>query len=843
MGRRKREDVVLTARTVRPPKPSLCTPRPPKKAAVDILDAYVTTLQSPAHLIGSTIVKVSETTWAIREYKTHCGQFAGLDTHHFHHISKVQVQFKHCTSPETFLVCSCDAMELSRDLLIAGFNGTSHTRSDSKVLAVKCLHVRALEKLGFAEHAHATRKRYDESVAVLHDRDGSMQVSIRVDDASTANSRALIFTDANKHFRCNSCQYKTSRCLHVETLKDWIEERELWAQHPFVNYGTVPEGIRDVRPCFQPKQCREVRVAVTKQPIPLMRLGHHALQRLRGQGPWLTHSGACIPSHLGTCDACGAHWDDGDPVRHAWVAEKKATLYGPASSQEVVVYYRPCTGCQARKPYEGREEGVFAFSNQTLFLDEVMLNYVDSMVESRMTFYAYHSILRTAYERTGQRMCSETTLRLALLTFIETLDIDYAQGFECPVCATLPPSERVVIMDGKVMGFRKDLQKPEAVDPAEPRPDQIVNVAEMAYIRRSGKKDTFAQRLRAYAKGKRCLDLELLQDMERRTPELLWMVHNTAVGESCPLRYQWFLRDVATEQPLPTLIPRVLVVPLRRMIEATELMEGDKTLLRRHFPALFDLVQKNQWQCIVAEAKPLLRKLVSLADIPHRIDPVKEGQIESDRAFFPNNPLCRPALKPNDDQEDLRNICTKHTKRTQRYTPGIFALFCPHGVCLGFEAMEQFEGPMVPFNILYRRFEAAPKVAIYDNACNLSRTAYKYARSHFANTLWLVDRVHWHPHVNCHHGFCIDAYPRNRKLVGNTEDDAPQLDAEDPRVITFNQVNTQVCEQGNSKLEFMATQAKFMNQNSYMLYTKLFMYLCNMPVLKKLHNALQSRAG
>ena len=47
--------------------------------------------------------------------------------------------------------------------------------------------------------------------------------------------------------------------------------------------------------------------------------------------------------------------------------------------------------------------------------------------------------------------------RRALQRFLELLDIDYVQGFNCPCCSPLLWSERVLIFDAKTMGSRKDL--------------------------------------------------------------------------------------------------------------------------------------------------------------------------------------------------------------------------------------------------------------------------------------------------------------------------------------------------------------------------------------------------
>lgn len=65
------------------------------------------------------------------------------------------------------------------------------------------------------------------------------------------------------------------------------------------------------------------------------------------------------------------------------------------------------------------------------------------------------------------------------------------------------------------------------------------------------------------------------------------------------------------------------------------------------------------------------------------------------------------------------DICQKKYLGHPSLLPGIFTLFCPHGICYGFQVMESNESPNVPFTIMRSRFKKAPKHVIYDNACKL----------------------------------------------------------------------------------------------------------------------------
>jgi hypothetical protein len=71
--------------------------------------------------------------------------------------------------------------------------------------------------------------------------------------------------------------------------------------------------------------------------------------------------------------------------------------------------------------------------------------------------------------------------------------------------------------------------------------------------------------------------------------------------------------------------------------------------------------------------------------------------------------------------EDDQNSCNKYVLYHNGLTPGIFAIFCPHGICVGFKIMSTCEGPGTAFQFIFHRFKWAPKLIVYENACNLHK--------------------------------------------------------------------------------------------------------------------------
>ncbi|KAK3600291.1 hypothetical protein CHS0354_027133 [Potamilus streckersoni] len=61
-------------------------------------------------------------------------------------------------------------------------------------------------------------------------------------------------------------------------------------------------------------------------------------------------------------------------------------------------------------------------------------------------------------------------------------------------------------------------------------------------------------------------------------------------------------------------------------------------------------------------------------------------------------------------------FCSKKHGRHPTLLPGIFTVFCQHGVCYGYQIMKLMESPNIPFPFLRTRFEVDPEAVICDKA-------------------------------------------------------------------------------------------------------------------------------
>ena len=79
---------------------------------------------------------------------------------------------------------------------------------------------------------------------------------------------------------------------------------------------------------------------------------------------------------------------------------------------------------------------------------------------------------------------------------------------------------------------------------------------------------------------------------------------------------------------------------------------------------------------------------------------------DSPYEYFPSFP---PTLGKSyytaDKERKTDSFCRKVSGSHPTLSPGIFTVFCRHGVCFGFSLMTSSESPRTPFSIFMRRFE------------------------------------------------------------------------------------------------------------------------------------------
>ncbi len=191
-------------------------------------------------------------------------------------------------------------------------------------------------------------------------------------------------------------------------------------------------------------------------------------------------------------------------------------------------------------------------------------------------------------------------------------------------------------------------------------------------------------------------------------------------------------------------------------------------------------------------------------------------QADGPLSFFPNLPQLHgdavyiPDLA-NQASTDS-DSCRKNAYGHPTLSPGVFTIFCEHGVCYGFEILKSHESPRHPFSIFKTRFCTPPRMIIYDNCCKLHAYCLNREPVFFKNTLFLVDRFHWRGHVGCSKGYSLDSYKRR----------------------DTKQINSQVNEQANAGLKRMQSQLTYMKPENFSFHISLFLAVKNKDKVAKL---------
>lgn len=234
----------------------------------------------------------------------------------------------------------------------------------------------------------------------------------------------------------------------------------------------------------------------------------------------------------------------------------------------------------------------------------------------------------------------------------------------------------------------------------------------------------------------------------------------------------------------------------------------DMQKLQKVFPVLFDVICIGKYP--QKEMTPILSEMMSRSSAPfknevpptvHNVLPM-EDEVRS-LSYFSALPRIRHRRAYEADQATKVKVCTKKATGHPTLLPGVFTLFCQHGVCYGFQTMRIRESPNTAFTVLFERFESAPKTIVYDNSCNLHNYCLNREPNFFRDTEFRIDKFHWPNHTGCSHAYDMRLYPQ------------------------YAEINSQVVEQANAALSRIKSSLSYMNAKNFMNHCKLFLWYRN----------------
>ena len=172
---------------------------------------------------------------------------------------------------------------------------------------------------------------------------------------------------------------------------------------------------------------------------------------------------------------------------------------------------------------------------------------------------------------------------------------------------------------------------------------------------------------------------------------------------------------------------------------------------------------------------------------------------------FPTLPIQQGTgrYKADSQSEKQKDQCRKESWGHPTLSPGIFTMYCQHGICYGFSILSDCESPKHPFEIFRQRFKVAPKIIIYVNACKLHQYCWLREPAFFKHTMFLVDIFHWKGHIACSIGYNMCVYLANLQLRS---------------------LNSQVNEQGNAGVQKLKGHLSYMTFENFTFHIDLTIY-------------------
>ena len=541
-------------------------------------------------------------------------------------------------------------------------------------------------------------------------------------------------------YHCCTCVC-THRCTHIEHFREWTTENCI-----------IEDELEDDEEDKIPKELKYNSISYLKIPYPLTdklcRL-HRAYEAGEKDFPNMLvppfkPEQKCIHNNC---------FDDKDPVTSKWVEATKVTIYKQSStitSTDRRVYYRPAKGCGCKLFYDGQEDLLFNLDNKHLFYYDFLFQYLHLMVEGKNLLAAfYRSVVRAHAALDITEPPSLKLIWSAWNSFARLLNINYNETFKCPICGTFP---HLVICDDTLVGFRKDLL-PSLL--TKPNTDTLVPIygskhSDYTFIH-SPKGRELLLKYSGYTKDrKRIPDHKAISKtewqnmcclLEKDSKNLVNLIVDLQKDQdllTAQSPYSELFAELARNSPTCGIFQ---YCGNQKMLEVlTNITSGHLNIFDSANHTAFDLLQ----ECVPILVEFLnachrmfgyeLPKLVTslIADIMQHMSapstiplpssnhylPVQENPL----SFFPSLPLLTGNANYASDKTTSKRAsddCRKYASHHPNLTPGIFTIFCSHGICYRYQVMDSHESPRHPFKIFRSRFPAPPKTIIYDNACKL----------------------------------------------------------------------------------------------------------------------------
>ena len=184
--------------------------------------------------------------------------------------------------------------------------------------------------------------------------------------------------------------------------------------------------------------------------------------------------------------------------------------------------------------------------------------------------------------------------------------------------------------------------------------------------------------------------------------------------------------------------------------------------------------------------------------------------------FIPDDDALEGKLQGLAERATDDAVCGKYydTYKKPGLVGGLMALWCRHSICVGFHIIPTCEGRNDVFSALYTQWPTAPKIVVYDFACQLAPYCLLREPHFFRDTRFLVDQFHASGHTKC------------SKASSSTY--AMQFDP------NLQVINTSAAEVGNSGVAKIRKSVSYMTQRHAIQYTKVYMDVVNRCKIRRM---------
>lgn len=558
------------------------------------------------------------------------------------------------------------------------------------------------------------------------------------------------------------------------------------------------------------------------------------------------------------CRKCNSSLHDSIPIAHSTkttTSSHSVIFHSCTVIEDVQVFFVDCLHCGRREHYQGNSDGLFNLDDTHLFSYEILYAYLDEQLHLPMTFNGFWKSRIDTYRRLGFEEAKLTKwlnlrneFQQAVLRFIVLMDIDYEASFDC-ACH----GQNAIVVDGFNMAVRADRlltfdnpawQAPEisAKKKGSDRESRLMfnrSIRELLF-RFCDKRSAFTSGLSQEEYEEVCRRLEeddsgyaFLPLFDIFPPVLADKIYKEKLSDLlyADRKIQPFLRALtASVSPVCQLLPLKIHYIVEQLRSRGSLTLSEGIQLARGSPVFHtfvtNILEKTLGQKWPETLKSMLNHLLKKARAPYKDNYSAELDDPSTLCSPYSNSTtemlktgyCYPSKPPirqlHAYQKNMGNRtksyttdkgCTKHSKKGGTTGPGSFFVYCgEHRICLGFHLMMNHESPRTIFEILYTRWTTAPRMLVYDNACNAC-DYFLNREPDFARGMAMAsDGMHYNNHKNCSKVFDFRQYSNE-----------------------YSDVISVLAEIMNSKLANLKVHALFMTGSNFMILTRYYIHRCN----------------